>query len=130
MRKFALVVLALSVTSSFALAAERPMRFWNLTRHTISEFYLASSGTTNWGPNQCKNDKDGTVDPDERLLITGVTPGRYDVKIGYKRGRTCRVANVTVEAGKAGTLYLGVNDAVGSMTRLTGHLTVKLWEAL
>ena len=100
MRKFVLVLLALSVTSSFALAAERPMRFWNLTRHTISEFYLASSGTTNWGPNQCKNDRDGTVDFDERLRITDVAPGLYDAKLTDVSGRTCVVRNIKLEAGE------------------------------
>ena len=29
-------VLALIIISSSALAAERPTRFWNLTRHTIA----------------------------------------------------------------------------------------------
>ena len=80
--------------------SERPTRFWNLTRHTISEFYLAPAGTTNWGPNQCKNDKDGTVDPDERLRITGVRPGTYDAKLKDVSGRTCMVRNVKVEAGE------------------------------
>ena len=63
---------ALVLASPVASAQTRPTRFWNLTRHTISEFQLAPAGTTDWGPNQCKNDKDGTVDPDERLRITGV----------------------------------------------------------
>ena len=30
--------------------------------------------------NQCKNDKDGTVDSDERLRITGVNTGTYDIR--------------------------------------------------
>ena len=67
MRMLALVALTLSVTSSLATAQGRPTRFWNLTLHSIKEFYLAPAGTTNWGINQCKNDKDGVVDPDERL---------------------------------------------------------------
>ncbi len=100
MLKFCSVVFALAVTASLALAEGRPTRFWNLTRYTISELYLAPAGTTNWGPNQCKNDKDGTVDPDERLPITGVTPGRYDVKLVDASGRTCVVRNVKVEAGQ------------------------------
>src|SRR5712691_10680757 len=87
MQKFCSVVFALAVTASLALAEGRPTRFWNLTRYTISELYLAPAGTTNWGPNQCKNDKDGTVDPDERLPITGVPPGRYDVKLVDASGR-------------------------------------------
>ena len=30
---------------------------------------FGASGTLNWGPNRCKNDEDGAVDPDERLRI-------------------------------------------------------------
>src|SRR5262249_56766863 len=52
MRKTALIIFVLAATVTSALAAERPIRFWNLTRHTISEFYLAPAGTTNWGANQ------------------------------------------------------------------------------
>jgi hypothetical protein len=95
---FALVILG--AIPSTALAAERPMRFWNLTRHTISEFYLAPAGSTNWGANQCKNDKDGTVDSDERLRITGTPPGSYDAKLSDVSGRTCFVRNVKLGAGE------------------------------
>ena len=100
MRKLALVVLVLGVSSAAAFAAERPMRFWNLTRHTISEFYLAPAGTTNWGANQCKNDRDGTVDSDERLRITDTPPGVYDAKLVDVSGRTCTVRNLKLEAGE------------------------------
>ena len=78
----------------------RPTRFWNLTRHTISELYLAPAGTTDFGPNQCKNDKDGTIDPDERLPITGVPPGTYDAKLKDVSGRSCLVRNIKLEAGQ------------------------------
>jgi hypothetical protein len=100
MHRLALVVLALGLTSSVALAQSRPTRFWNLTHQTISEFYLAPAGTTNWGPNQCKNDKDGTVDFDERLRITGVGPGVYDAKLADVSGRICVVRGIKVEAGE------------------------------
>jgi len=96
----ALVVLALVATSSMTLAQGRPTRFWNLTQNTISEFYLAPAGTTLFGPNQCKNDKDGTVDHDERLRITGVEPGMYDAKFTDVKGRTCVVGNLKIETGK------------------------------
>ncbi len=92
--------LALTVISSGAFAAERPTRFWNLTRHTISEFYLAPAGTTHWGDNQCKNDKDGTVDSDERLRITGTPSGLYDARLKDVSGRVCLVRNIKVEAGQ------------------------------
>jgi len=81
------------------MAQGRPTRFWNLTRYTISEFYLAPAGTTNWGPNQCKNDKDGTVESDERLRITGVDSGVYDAKLTDVQGRACIVRNVKIETG-------------------------------
>lgn len=94
-----LLALILSVTVSAGLAQDRPMRFWNLTRHTIAEFSLAPPGSMNWGPNQCKNDKDGTVDPDERLRITGVQPGTYDARLKDVSGRVCIVRGIKVEAG-------------------------------
>jgi hypothetical protein len=100
MQKIVLTVLMFMLVSSLASAQTRPTRFWNLTRHTISEFHLAPAGTTDWGPNQCKNDKDGTVDPDERLRITGVTAGSYDAKLTDVSGRTCLVKNIKVEAGE------------------------------
>ena len=100
MNKLVHGTLALMVMSSGALAAERPIRFWNLTRHTIAEFYLAPSGTTNWGDNQCKTDKDGTVDSDERLRISGAGNGIYDAKLKDVSGRTCLVRNIKVEAGE------------------------------
>jgi hypothetical protein len=93
------IVLALVATASTALAADRPIRFWNLTHHTISEFRLAPAGTTKWGDNQCKNDMDGTVDSDERLRITGVEPGIYDASLKDTSGRACLVRNIKVEAG-------------------------------
>jgi hypothetical protein len=99
MRRLALMALLLAATSSLAFAAERPTRFWNLTRHTIAEFYLAPAGTTNWGANQCKNDRDGTVDPDERLRISDTPPGRYDAKLVDVSKRTCIVRNLKLEAG-------------------------------
>jgi hypothetical protein len=94
------LVFGLTLASSAALSQERPTRFWNLTLGRISEFYLAPPGTTNWGQNQAKNDKDGVVDPDERLRITGVKSGSYDVKLTDLDGRTCMVHDVKVEAGQ------------------------------
>jgi hypothetical protein len=98
------VLLAMLGASGAGVAAEKPVRFWNLTSATVTELRLAPAGSEKFGPDQCKNDKDGSVDHDERLAITGVTPGRYDVKIGYKGGKTCRVANVAIEAGKVFSL--------------------------
>ena len=89
----ALVATAIATASS-ALAADGPIRFWNLTHHTISEFRLAPAGTTKWGDNQCKNDKDGTVDSDERLRITGIEPGMYDASLKDTSGRACLVRNI------------------------------------
>jgi hypothetical protein len=100
MLKIVPILLFLAALASVAMAQDRPPRFWNLTRHTISEFYLAPAGTTNWGPNQCRNDKDGTVDPDERLRITGVSPGSYDARLKDVSGRACLVRDIRISAGE------------------------------
>ena len=60
---------------------------------------MAPAGTSDWGPDQCKNDKDGTVEADERLRITGVPPGSYDVKFTDVTGRVCVVRGVKIETG-------------------------------
>ena len=95
-----LLVAAFVATVATASAADRPTRFWNLTHNTVQEFQLAPAGTVAWGANQCKNDKDGAVDFDERLLITGIESGRYDARIKDASGRVCFARNVTIESGK------------------------------
>ena len=100
MRGLLLSLILMAGMSAAGAQQQKPTRFWNLTRHVISELSLAPAGTTNWGPNQCKNDKDGTVDPDERLRITGVPPGTYDVRLKDVSGRMCIVRGIKVEAGE------------------------------
>ena len=95
---YALMVLVLAASAA-AAQDRRGTRFWNLTANTIKQFYLSPAGKNEWGPNQCKNDRDGEVDHDERLRITGVEPGRYDVKFSDKIGRTCIVRNVELKDG-------------------------------
>jgi hypothetical protein len=83
-----------------AVAADsKGIRFWNLTSQTIVEVRMSPAGIGVWGANQCANDRDGTVDHDERLRITGIAPGRYDLKVGFKDGRICTVRNIEVKDG-------------------------------
>ncbi len=100
---------ALTLSLATGHAADR-LRFWNLTTVTIQELYLAPTGTTQWSANQCANDRDGTVDPDERLTITGLSPGRYDVKLKDKKGRTCTVSGVELVSGKPYAFSLSDKD--------------------
>jgi hypothetical protein len=81
-----------------AVAQGKGIRFWNLTTATVSGFQLSPVGKDNWGPNQTLNDKDKEVDHDERLRITGVEPGRYDAKVGYRDSRQCFVRDIEIKA--------------------------------
>jgi hypothetical protein len=58
------------------------------------------AGTHDFGPNQTANDPDGAVDHDERLRITGVTTGAYDVRLTFEGRRTCFARNVEIREGK------------------------------
>ena len=90
---------ALLLTSVGQLAAQgKGIRFWNLTTATVSGFQLSPAGKDNWGPNLTLNDKDGEVDHDERLRITGVEPGRYDARVSYRDKRQCMVRNIELKA--------------------------------
>lgn len=98
-----LLLLALGAAFSLpASAAEKEprTRLWNLTGETIAKFELAPAGTTSFGPDQCKNDKDGTVDHDERLKILGVEAGTYDARVTLPKGRVCFARGLKVEIGK------------------------------
>jgi hypothetical protein len=94
------IALALTVSAAHAQSQKRSgMRFWNLTLYTLTSLQFSPPGHNAWGKNQCENDDDKTVDHDERLRITGLTPGRYDARLTDKIGRTCIVKDVEVKDG-------------------------------
>jgi hypothetical protein len=92
------LVALLSASANEVAAQGKGIRLWNLTTATISEFQLSPAGKTDWGPNQTLNDKDKEVDHDERLRITGVEPGRYDAKVGYRGSKHCFVRGIEIKA--------------------------------
>ena len=85
-------------------ASAKDTRFWNLTANTITSLQLSPAGRNEWGRNQAANDRDGTVDHDERLKITETPPGVYDVRLVDKTGRNCVVPNIQVTAGAVFTI--------------------------
>ena len=80
--------------------AAKTTRFWNLTDNTITKFQLAPAGSDEFGPDQCKSDKDGAVDHDERLKIADLPSGAYDARFTDAKNRTCTVKNVDVKQGE------------------------------
>jgi hypothetical protein len=86
--------------ASGALAAAKPTQFWNLATTTVTKLEISKAGANAFGPNQTANDPDGAVDPDERLKITGVTTGAYDLRLTLKDGRTCFARKVDIREGK------------------------------
>jgi hypothetical protein len=98
-----LATLGLACAAGLCIAsanAAPKTKFWNITGDTIVKFELAPAGTTNWGPDQCKNDRDDSVDDDERLTITNVPTGTYDARMTYKDGNVCLAKSVKVVEGK------------------------------
>ena len=75
------------------------LKFLNRTGVTVVNLQFAPPGSGAWGPNQCKNDDEGEVDHNERLKLTGIQAGRYDVKLGDKKRRVCTFKNVDVQEG-------------------------------
>jgi len=87
-----LLVSGMSVAVRPASAAARKFFAYNMTTRTdFTGVYLAPEGTANWSPNQALNDRDKSLDTTERLVLTGLAPARYDVKLVGKDGRTCFV---------------------------------------
>src|ERR1700727_3620480 len=96
-RTIALIVFVLALLPLGASAKDT--RFWNLTANTITSLQLSPAGKNDWGRNQADNDRDHTVDHDERLKITDTEAGTYDVKFADRSGRTCVVPNVQLTSG-------------------------------
>ena len=90
--------LAMLLAMGVALAAEKPVRFWNLTSETVTSLRLGPTGTKDFGPDLTKGDSDGAVDHDERLAIKTLAPGAYDASIGFESGRACVVKRLEIEA--------------------------------
>jgi len=105
-RKMAKIVILASFILAFipAGASAKDTQFWNLTADTITSLQLSPPGKNEWGRNQADNDRDHTVDHDERLKITDTPAGIYDVKFVDKGGRTCVVPNVQVKTGAIFTI--------------------------
>lgn len=101
---------AAALASLCTPALAEPMLFWNRTSSTIASLTLARAGTQQWGTNQCENDPDGAVGPDERLQLTGIGPGGYDVRLTDKSGRMCTVRNVQVQTDRPYAFSLGDRD--------------------
>lgn len=99
MPRATLVALALVLSLSAARAADKPTRFWNLTANTIVSLQMSPAGQQAWSRDQCENDRDHEVDHDERLRITDVAPGRYDIRFRDKTGRVCVVKDIEVKDG-------------------------------
>lgn len=78
-------------------AKKAKMKFWNLTGTDLIEVSLAPAGTDKFGANQANNDDDKIAENDERLPLTEVTAGTYDVRIKDKTGRICIVKSVEVK---------------------------------
>jgi len=104
MKKLVLPASAIAITvigiGVLNAASVQKTRFWNLTGETIVKFELAPTGTSEYGPDQCKNDKDAAVDDDERLQILNVKSGAYDARITYKNGRICSAEKIDIVEGK------------------------------
>lgn len=98
------IVLTIALTVPMTGFAAAKTKFWNLTAETITDLRLAPAGTGKFGPNLTAADKDGTVDHDENLTVTGVKSGRYDAKFVDAKGRHCTVPNVEVKEGETFSL--------------------------
>jgi hypothetical protein len=108
--KYACFVAVIPVCAIAAFGSAAKLRFWNLTATTITELYLAPAGSEQYGPNQCLNDPDKAVDGDERLALTGVEPGHYDVKLTDKNKRHCVLHNVELKADGPYAFAIGEDD--------------------
>jgi hypothetical protein len=61
MRGVLLASIAFGLVVSVVAQDRKGIRFWNLTLYTITTFQMSPAGKDIWGPDQCRNDRDGTA---------------------------------------------------------------------
>jgi hypothetical protein len=99
MLRFFTILVTIFILPNVSNAAEgKGIRFWNLTAATITSLQLSPAGKSEWGQNQTDNDKDHSVDHDERLKIAGIEPGIYDVKFRDNLHRECVIKKIDIKA--------------------------------
>ncbi len=94
----ALIVSGVFLANGVIAESAKPIRIWNLTASTITDFRLAKTGTKEFGPNLTLEDHDKTIEVDERLKLPKLEPGVYDAKLTLRDGRTCQLSAVSIEA--------------------------------
>ncbi len=86
---FFLLAFLYGMAGADAVAADRFFGYNHTTATDFTGVFLAPEGTVEWGRNQALNDKDHSWEAGERLPITGVARGRFDLKIVDRKGRVC-----------------------------------------
>jgi len=99
MQKLLLVSIGLLLAGSAAVAEGNALLFLNRVGETIVHLQLAPAGTTKWGPDQCQYEDDKSIEHNEKIPLTGVMPGRYDIRFTDLKGRACTVRNIDVKDG-------------------------------
>ncbi len=97
--RYTLACLTVLMMTSVLARAEDGPRFLNRTGQTMVKMQLAAAGSRAWGPDQCKNDDEGEIDHNERMTLTGVRSGRYDIRLADKNGRVCIARNIEMKEG-------------------------------
>jgi hypothetical protein len=68
---------------------------FNNSGFTINGIYLTPSSATTWGPNQA----DSPLFTSQRLTLTGVAPGAYDLRVVFSSGPPVDFLNFSVASG-------------------------------
>jgi hypothetical protein len=100
MLRRALCIAALVAGMGGAAGAADRFYAYNMTTSTeFTSLSLAPANTQRWGKNQTLNDKDHSLEASERLAITGISHGRFDVRLTDSKGHTClkRAVDLTKE---------------------------------
>jgi hypothetical protein len=84
-----------TMLAQVAVAQNKKFFAYNMTTRTdFKGVYMAPAGSDNWGSNQTENDKDKSLDITERIRLTGLTAGQYDVKLVTEDGGSCIIRNI------------------------------------
>lgn len=80
-----------------ATAASAAEKFFVYNETSVTDFtgvYLAPTGTQKWTKNEALNDSDKSLQRTERLLLTGIGHGVYDVRLVDQHDHVCVLTGI------------------------------------
>lgn len=99
-----LVVGTLLSFAAMSAAQAHDLDVINKSKTAIHHLYLSPASDSDWGPDQLGDASKDIIKPGDTFGLTGISRGRFDVKIVAEDDTECVIENANFNEGKEWTI--------------------------